>query len=119
VHDSEAEVRRYHRAQFAIRLADAAVGVAVLVAWSWSGTAARLAALHEARLGAPAAAVAAMVLAVGASHALLAFPLEVWAEFVLPRRAGLLTQGFGGWLADRAKGLALGGGLGLLAVELV
>ena len=54
----------------------------------------------------PAAVVAAMALAIGASQALLTFPLDVVAGFLLPRRAGLLTQSFGSWLGDRAKALA-------------
>jgi STE24 endopeptidase len=116
---SDAEARRYHRRQFGLTLADLALGAALLAWWSWSGAAARLAALLEARLDSPAAVVAAMTLVVGASQALGTFPLDVVAGFVLPRRAGLLVQGFGGWLWDRVKGLALGGALGLLAVEVV
>jgi STE24 endopeptidase len=117
--DRDAEARRYHRRQFALAVVDAVVGAGVLVAWTWSGAAGWLATLHQARLGSPAAVVAAMVLAIGASHALVTLPLDVWAGFVLPRRAGLLTQRFGGWLVDRAKGLAIGGGLALLAAEVV
>jgi STE24 endopeptidase len=60
-----------------------------------------------------------MALAVGGSQALLTAPLDLVAGFVLPRRAGLLTQGLGSWLGDRAKALAIGGVLGLLAVEVV
>jgi STE24 endopeptidase len=60
-----------------------------------------------------------MVLAVGGLHTLLTFPLDLVGGFVLPRRAGLLAQSLGGWLADRAKALAIGGGLAVLAVEVV
>ena len=116
---SDAEARRYHRRQFGLTLADLALGVLLLAWWSWSGAAARLAALLEARLDSPAAVVAAMALALGASQALLTFPLDVLAGFVLPRRAGLLTQAFGSWLGDRAKVMAIGGALGLVAVWVV
>jgi STE24 endopeptidase len=60
-----------------------------------------------------------MALALGASQTLLTFPLDVVGGFVLPRRAGLSIQSFGSWLGDRAKGLAIGGVLGLLSVEIV
>jgi STE24 endopeptidase len=60
-----------------------------------------------------------MTLVLGASQALLTFPLDVMAGFVLPRRAGLLTQNLGGWLGDRAKALGIGGALGLLSVQVV
>jgi STE24 endopeptidase len=122
VHASDADetrARRYHRRQFALTLVDLALGVILLAWWSWSGAAVRLAALLEARLGAPAAVVAGMALAVGASQVLLTFPLDVVAGFLLPRRAGLLTQGFGSWLGDRAKALLIGGGLGLGAIEII
>lgn len=117
--DPELEARRYHRRQFALLVADAALGAAVLAAWTWSGAAGRLAARLAAWWDAPVWVVAAMVVAVGTSHALLTLPLDVWGGFLLPRRAGLLTQGLGSWLADRAKGLAIAGGLGLLGAEAV
>src|SRR6185503_14906328 len=116
---NEGRARRYHRRQFALTLVDLALGVILLAWWSWSDAAARLAALLEARLGAPSAVVAAMALAVGASQILLTFPLDVVAGFLLPRRAGILTQRFGSWLGDRAKALLIGGGLGLVAVEII
>ena len=116
---NEGRARRYHRRQFALTLVDLALGVILLAWWSWSGAVARLAALLEARLGAPSAVVAAMALAVGASQILLTFPLDVVAGFLLPRRAGILTQRFGSWLGDRAKALLIGGGLGLVAVEII
>jgi STE24 endopeptidase len=115
----ETRARQYHRRQFALTLVDLALGVVLLAWWSWSGAAVRLAALLEARLGAPSAVVAGMALSVGASQVLLTFPLDVVAGFLLPRRAGLLTQDFGSWLGDRAKGLLIGGVLGLGALEII
>jgi STE24 endopeptidase len=115
----ETRARQYHRRQFAIMLGDLAVGVAVLAWWISSGAAQRLATDLAARLHSPAAVVAALSLALGASQSLLTFPLDVVAGFVLPRRAGLLTQSFAGWLGDRMKALAIGGVLGLCAVEVV
>jgi STE24 endopeptidase len=118
--DEEREAKRYHRRQFALTLIDLAVGAALLVAWSKSDAAARLVATLETRLALPpAAVVAGVVLAVGVTQTLLTLPLDAWAGFVLPRRAGLSTQTFGAWLRDRAKALAVGALLGLLAAEVV
>jgi STE24 endopeptidase len=115
----DARARRYHRRQFALTLIDLALSVIVLAWWSASGAAVRLAALLEVRLGSPVAVVAGMALAVGASQLALTLPLDVVGGYLLPRRAGLLAQPFGGWLRDRGKTLLIGGGLGLLAVEVV
>jgi STE24 endopeptidase len=115
----DVRARQYHRLQFALSLADLAVGVVVLAWWSWSGSAARVVAWLETWLHSPAAVVAAFTLALGASQVLLTFPLDVVAGFILPRRAGLLTQRFMGWLGDRAKALGIGTLLALGAVEVI
>jgi STE24 endopeptidase len=115
----DAQARRYHQRQFALTLVDLALGVLILVWWSWSGAAEALARAMDARLRSPQAVVAAVALALGASQTVLTAPLDVVAGFILPRRAGLLTQGFGSWLGDRAKGLAIGGVLGLLSIQIV
>jgi STE24 endopeptidase len=117
---ADVQARRYHRRQFALTLVDLAMGAALLVGWSASGAAARLVTALHARLDPPAAVVVLiMTLVVGGTQALLTFPLDVLAGFVLPRRAGLSIQSFRAWLADRAKGLAIAGILGLLAVQVV
>jgi STE24 endopeptidase len=115
----EARARQYHRRQFALSLADLALGVLLLAWWSWSGSATRLVAGLGARVHSPAAVVAAVALALGLSQVLLTFPLDTLAGYILPRRAGLLTQSFASWLGDRAKALAIGGVLGLGFVEVV
>lgn len=115
----EARARQYHRRQFTLAMIDLGLGALLLLWWAWSGAALWLAAQLHAWLGAPAAVVAAMALALGVSQTLASFPLDVVGGFVLPRRAGLLTQSLASWLGDRAKALAIGGALGLVAVEVV
>lgn len=46
-----------------------------------------------------------MVLLLG--YSLLVFPLTFYGDFILPRRYGLLKQGWHDWLVDRAKGIIL------------
>jgi STE24 endopeptidase len=118
VSDPDAEARGYHRRQLLLAVASFLLTVVVLAIWQGSGAAGALAAMLEQRLGARAAVVALMLAVVGGSTAFATLPLDVVRGFLLPRRAGLLSQSFRGWLADRAKGLALGGALGLAAFEL-
>jgi len=119
VADSDADARRYHRRQLGLAAISTLVGTAVLVAWLWTGAAAALATALGGWLGGRPAVVAGMLAAVGASSTLATLPLDLLRGFVLPRRAGLLTQPLRGWLADRGKGLALGAGLAFLALETI
>ena len=50
---------------------------------------------------------------------LLSFPLTVYSEFYREHQYGFATQGFGAWLGDQAKALALGLVLGALALPLL
>src|SRR5262245_42123849 len=116
--DTEAEARAYHRRQLLLSIADLLLTTSLLVAWLATGASAALAAALGAALPWPAV-VAGVAAVVGASVVVASFPLDVVAGFVLPRQAGLLRQPFRSWLGDKAKGLALGGVLGLLAFELL
>ena len=99
----QAEARVYARAQRRIALAESAAGLAVLVVIV---AAAR-------RLGGPGSLAA---LALGPAAVSLPFGL---ASHRVSRAHGLSRQSRAGWLADRAKGAAIGlalGGLGAVAV---
>lgn len=50
---------------------------------------------------------------VGAAHELGEWPVAFYRSFVLEHRYGLSTETFGRWIADQAKGTALGGVLSL------
>jgi STE24 endopeptidase len=114
---ADARARRYHRRQFALGLLDLLLGAVTLAAWTATGATAWLAGALAASLP-RLAVVAVVVMAVGGSAALVTVPLDVLAGYVLPRRAGLLTQSFRSWLGDRVKTTAIGGALAL-AVALV
>lgn len=117
--DPDVDARRYHRRQLWLSVAGFLLTAAVLLAWLASGAAAALAAALAARIPWRPGVIALMLAAVGASTALPGFPLDVVRGYVLPRRAGLLSQSFGAWLADKAKAAALGGALGLGVFELI
>jgi len=111
--------RRYHRLQLWLGLAAAGLGILYLLAWLVSGAGPALD--RAASTVAPAwwARLALLAAALGLGQSVVAFPLRWVRGFWLPRRFGLLHQAFGGWLLDRAKAAALGGGLGLGGVLVV
>ena len=93
--------RRYHRPLYAALAADLALGLGVLAAlafllprdllpWPW-----------------PLETVATTCLVLVVS-ALVRLPLSFWRGYVHEHRFGLSTQTVRGWLADRAKGVAVG-----------
>ena len=58
-------------------------------------------------------------LVLGAVVAIVDAPLSFYSGFVLPHRYGVSTQGFGAWLRDGLKSLAISLPIEILAVEFV
>ncbi len=114
-----AEPDRYHRLQLVLGLARLVLAAAYLAAVLGAGGGHALAALAARITASTAGQVALVAAALGAGHALLGAPLAWLSSWVLPRRYGLLHQPLRAWLADRAKGMALGAVIGLAGVELV
>lgn len=56
---------------------------------------------------------------VGAVYGLLDAPLSYYGGFALPHCYGLSTQTFRAWLWDQVKSAAIGGGLGLIVLEVM
>lgn len=115
---TSARARRYHRRQLAFGIAAFLTNAAVLSAWVGTGAAVALARALAEWLPSRALVVLGLSAAVGGTTTALTFPLDLLRGFVLPRRAGLLTEPWTAWLADRAKALALAGALGLAVLEL-
>ena len=55
----------------------------------------------------------------GGIYFALDLPLSYYGEFVLPHRFGLSNQTLRGWIGDQIKGLAVGGVLGGLLLEII
>jgi STE24 endopeptidase len=90
----------YHRPLYLVFLANTAIGIGVLAALAFAG-------LQLESWPWPASAVTLSVLAV-AVPSIARLPLAFWAGHVRERRFGFSTQTARGWLADGAKGLAVG-----------
>jgi Zn-dependent protease with chaperone function len=98
--------RRYHRPLYAAFAADAAIGLAALAALAFGPPGEWL---HRPVRALPwwAETIAFTGLILIALD-LLRLPLSYWRGLVHERRWGFSTQSFRGWLADRAKGAAVG-----------
>jgi STE24 endopeptidase len=104
--DAQVErARRYHRPLYAALLVDAALGLGILAALAFTALGDALyRPLESWPWWARTVAYAALVVAL---PAIVRLPLSFWRGHVHERRWGFSTQGAGGWVSDRAKGLAL------------
>src|SRR5581483_3898227 len=110
----------YHRPLYLALLVDVATGAAVLAALAWSSLGDWL--FSPLTSLPPVAAAAAYAALVTAFSSVVRTPLAFWRGWARERRWGFSTQGAGGWLRDRAKGMAvsivLGAGAWAAAVAL-
>jgi STE24 endopeptidase len=112
-------VRRYHLTQLLVSGLGTALSAGVLLAWVGTGGARALAEGALAWVGGRGGAVALVGAVIFASAALARIPLDVLSGFILPRRAGLLTQSWRGWLVDQLKWKALSAAIGLVILQVV
>jgi STE24 endopeptidase len=103
--DERARARAYHRPLYAVLLVDAALAAGVLAALAWSPLGHWL--FSPARSLSPVAGAAAYAALVTAFSTAVRTPLAFWRGWWRERRWGFATQEAGGWLADRAKALAV------------
>ena len=108
IFDSEQveRARRYHHPAYLARVIGIALGLLVLGLLSFGGLGDWLFGLVD---GLPwwgeAIAFSALVALVGS---LVATPIAFWRGHLHERRWGFSTQTLGGWVSDRAKGVAIG-----------
>jgi STE24 endopeptidase len=95
---------RYHRPRYVSLVVDLVVSAAVLAVleWAWAGPWRLARALGWA--GSAAAYAGLVALALFAAQ----LPVSFWRGHLRERRWGFSTQTVGGWLADTAKGEAVG-----------
>lgn len=110
--------QRYHRLGRRFWAAGTTLEMALPLAFWLSGLSGRLAFLTT-RIGSRWLDLALYLVVVGVGYAILTAPLTLLRGYVVPRRYGLLRQPLRGWLGDAAKGAALGGAFGLVALEFV
>src|SRR5216683_3135965 len=101
-----ADAARYHRLQLLLALLGLGISLAYLLAALLTGAGHAVAYWAARATSARWGQIALVALLLGAGHGALGLPVTLLRSYWLPRRFGLLHQ-------------ALGGGLGLAAVELV
>ncbi|MGZ4394880.1 MAG: hypothetical protein ACXVZ2_05900, partial [Gaiellaceae bacterium] len=118
--DERARARAYHRPLYLALLVDVALAGGLLAALAWISLGDWLFSPLESL--SPVAAAAVYAAMVTTFSAVLRTPLAFWRGWWRERRWGFSTQSAGGWLVDRAKGLAvavvLGAGAWSAAVAL-
>jgi STE24 endopeptidase len=103
--DERARARAYHRPLYLVLLVDVALAAGLLAALAWSSLGDWL--FSPLTSLSPVAAAAAYAALVTAFSSAVRTPLAFWRGWWRERRWGFSTQGVGGWLGDRAKGLAV------------
>jgi STE24 endopeptidase len=105
-HEDRERATRYHRPRYAAFGVGAGLAAAVYAVLAWTRAGGALWRLVDGLGWAGAAAAwSAIVVAVAAAVQL---PLAYWLGLTRERAWGFSQQTAGGWLADRAKGLAVG-----------
>jgi STE24 endopeptidase len=111
--------REYARIRRRLLLADLVMGGVYALAWLLAGWSRGL----RDFLGGVASndwlIVAGFIAIFGGVYALINLPLGYYSGYILPHRFGLSTQTIWGWVTDQVKGLAIGGAIGLLVVEVI
>ena len=113
------DATRYHRLQLLLTLLGLGLSVAYLLALVLTGAGHSLASWVARISIARWPQVALIAIALAAGQRALTLPLKLVRGFWLPRRYGLLHQPLRAWLGDQLKAAAIGGALGLAAVEIV
>lgn len=118
--DEHARACAYHRPLYLALLVDVALGAGLLAALAWTSLGHWL--FSPLTPLSPVAAAAGYAALVTAFSSVVRSPLAFWRGWWREREWGFSTQGVGGWLGDRAKGLAvsivLGAGAWAAAVAL-
>ena len=117
--ERQARAREYARIRRRLHLGRTMAGLVVLALLAVTPLAKAVRDAIEARAANQWLVVPLFALIFGGAAEIVGFPLGVYSGWYLPRKYGLSHEPFSGWLADRAKGLLIGGALGLLVVELL
>src|SRR5437868_2251194 len=103
--EERARARAYHRPLYLVLLVDAALAAGLYAALAWSSLGNWLFSPLDSL--SPVAAAAAYAALLTTLSSVIQAPLAFWRGWWRERSWGFSTQSAGGWLGDRAKGLAV------------
>jgi STE24 endopeptidase len=116
------KAKQYARISRRLWILSTGLGGAYLLAWLLAGWGPALKSWLLDRavwLSNPWVMVAAFAFVFGGIYFLAALPITYCSGYVLPHRFEQSTQSLRGWIVDQLKGLAIGGPIGLLLLELL
>lgn len=108
--------KRYHRYQLQLSIGEFLLGLAFLVVILLAGFTLHLENWLRAYLSNDYLVLIGFVLILGLAESLLLFPLSFLSGFILEHHFELSDQSLGAWLWEKAKGLLIGGPVGLIFV---
>jgi STE24 endopeptidase len=117
--ERQRKAREYAGIQRRLFFVELALGSLALVLLLGTGASAALRDWVEGISREPWVVISLYGIALGGVFWLLSLPLDLYAGYTLPHRYGLLTQTFGGWLADTLKSLAISAVIGLAGLEVL
>jgi len=117
--ERQQKAKEYARIRHRLLVADLAIAAVYVLGLLLSGLSAWFKAQLLLVTSQPLVVIALYFVAFSIIYGLLDFPLSYYGGYVLPHRYGLSIQSLRGWLADQAKGAALGLGIGLVAMEVM
>lgn len=117
--EKQVQAKEYSRIRRRLMVLDLGLAAIYAVLWLAAGWSS---ALRDALYGLTDndwLVVAGFVLVFGGFYFLIDLPLGYYSGYILPHRYDLSNQTLGGWIADQAKGVLVGGSLGLFVIEVV
>jgi len=117
--DESARVRLYHRTRRILSVAGFILDLALLLALIFAGWSISLRNLAERATPHPPLALLIYLVLVGLIFDVPSLPLSYLKGYWLEHRYGLSNLTFWKWVKDELKGLALGGTLAILGIELI
>jgi STE24 endopeptidase len=117
--DESQRARYYHRARRILSVAGFIFDLALLLALIFLGWSISLRSFAEREASHPALALLIYLVLIGLIFDIPGIPLGYLKDYWLEHRYGLSNLTFWKWVKDELKGLALGGALAILGIELI
>jgi len=117
--ERQEKARQYARLNRRLMLVNLALSGGYCLAWLWFGWSKQWNLTVQSLTPNPWLQVPLYLLAFGGILYLINLPLSWIESYHLPHRFELSTQTWRGWILDQIKGLAVGGLLGLLVLEVI
>jgi STE24 endopeptidase len=113
------QAKEYARIRRRLMLLDLGLAAVYAVLWLAAGWSAALRDFLYGQTDNEWLVVAGFVLVFGGIYFLIDLPLGYYSGYILPHRYDLSNQSLGEWFLDQAKGVLVGGILGLVVIEIV